>query len=426
MSLTVLPLELTSAYSLRINGRMIKKKQRIKDLPSGVGVTTAVNGSGVKYWRIRLGKRFTGGPIVLKDFRNLDDAREWVTKQRAQAAATGQASYSLTIAQMADARSAFDLLKGKATLATCAKYWLKHAAPSGGVKTWKEISSDFMTSRRAIGCKPKTLVQYESYLRVIGEEWNDVNLSEIKRQDIEDWLAEMDWSGRTRKNYLVTLTTIFSWAMEREYCGENPAKKINRPILDDNAPGILTPIQAEALLQTAKECLPEMVAPIAVGLFAGVRRSELCALDWSEIDLSARHIEIKGIKAKTRQRRLVSISDNLLEWLRPYAQESGPVAPNVDLFGEKLKHLVRGRPKTVDDPGRPAIVAEWPHNALRHSFGSYFFGKSKNENVTAVEMGNSPAMVFKHYRALVKPQEVVRYWAINPADPANLIAFNSK
>ena len=242
------------------------------------GVTTAVNGSGVKYWRIRLGKRFTGGPIVLKDFRNLDDAREWVTKQRAQAAATGQASYSLTMAQMADAKTAFDLLKGKTSLAICANYWLKHAAPRGGVKTWKDISSEFLTTRRAMGCKPKTLVQYESYLRVIGEEWNDVNLSEIKRQDIEDWLAETEWSGRTRKNYLVTLTTIFGWATEREYCGENPAKKISRPILDENAPGILTPIQAEALLQTAKECLPEMVVPIAIGLFAGLRRSELCAL----------------------------------------------------------------------------------------------------------------------------------------------------
>jgi integrase len=405
---------------------MIKKKQRIKDLPSGVGVTTAVSGSGVKYWRIRLGKRFTGGPIVLKDFRNLDDAREWITKQRAQAAATGQASYSLTMAQMADAKTALDVLKGKTSLANCANYWLKHAAPRGGVKTWKDISGEFLTSRRAMGCKPKTLVQYQSYLRVIGEEWNSVNLSEIKRQDIEDWLAETEWSGRTRKNYLVTLTTVFTWATEREYCAENPAKKISRPILDENAPGILTPIQAETLLQVAKECLPEMVVPIAIGLFAGLRRSELCALDWSEIDLAARHIEIKGIKAKTRQRRLVSISDNLLEWLRPYAQASGPLTAGVDAFGEKLKHLVRGRPETEDDPGRPAIVAEWPHNALRHSFGSYFFAKSKNENLTAAEMGNSPGMVFKHYRALVKPQEMERYWTINPISPQNLIAFKKK
>jgi hypothetical protein len=41
-------------------------------------------------------------------------------------------------------------------------------------------------------------------------------------------------------------------------------------------------------------------------------------------------------------------------------------------------------------------------------------------------MGNSPGMVFKHYRALVKPQEMERYWAINPAQPANLIAFKAK
>jgi integrase len=211
--------------------------------------------------------------------------------------------------------------------------------------------------------------------------------------------------------------------MDREYCPANPAARIQRPLLDDRPPGILTPVQAEALLQAAVDCMPEMVPAVSIGLFAGLRRSEICALDWSEIDLAASHIEVKGLKAKTRQRRLVSISDNLGEWLRPYSQETGAVAPNVDAFGEKLKLLVRGRPKTEDDPGQTAIVAEWPHNALRHSFGSYFFAKSKNENLTSAEMGNSPAMVFKHYRALVKPQEVERYWAIKPGNPANLIAF---
>ena len=41
-------------------------------------------------------------------------------------------------------------------------------------------------------------------------------------------------------------------------------------------------------------------------------------------------------------------------------------------------------------------------------------------------MGNSPAMVFKHYRAVVKDKEVAAYWAIKPAQPKNLIAFRSK
>jgi integrase len=125
--------------------------------------------------------------------------------------------------------------------------------------------------------------------------------------------------------------------------------------------------------------------------------SEICALDWSEIDLKAKTIEVKAAKAKTRQRRIGTIQDNLLAWLEKPCLLKGPVAPDVDVFGEKLKHLVKGRKPTDDDPGRPAIVQEWPHNALRHSFGSYHYARFKNENLTAAEMGNSPGVVFKHY-----------------------------
>ena len=193
-----------------------------------------------------------------------------------------------------------------------------------------------------------------------------------------------------------------------------------RPILEDKPPGILTPGEAEKLLAAALYCMPEMATPIAIGLFAGLRRSEICALDWSEIDLEARTIEIKASKAKTRQRRIVTIQENLLEWLLKPTKKKGDVAPDVDLFGERLKHLVNGRAATDDDPGRPAVVNEWPHNGLRHSFGSYFFGKTKNENLTAAEMGNSPGVVFKHYRAVVKQPDVESYWQITPYTVAKL------
>jgi len=56
----------------------------------------------------------------------------------------------------------------------------------------------------------------------------------------------------------------------------------------------------------------------------------------------------------------------------------------------------------------------WLQNVMRHSFGSYFYAKTKNENLTAAEMGNSPAMVFRHYPALVRAEEVVTWWQIMP------------
>jgi hypothetical protein len=50
---------------------------------------------------------------------------------------------------------------------------------------------------------------------------------------------------------------------------------------------------------------------------------------------------------------------------------------------------------------------------MRHSFGSYFLAKTKGENLTASEMGNSPAVVFRHCRGR-QDVEVADYWRIVP------------
>lgn len=150
---------------------------------------------------------------------------------------------------------------------------------------------------------------------------------------------------------------------------------------------------------------PELVATIAIALFAGLRRAELHALEWDEIDMDSGTIEVKGRKAKTRQRRIVHITDNLLAWLRLESARRGPVATsrNIDVFSEQLRLVAEG-----------AGISPWPHNALRHSFGSYFLAKTKDENLTASEMGNSPGVVIKHYRAVVKDAAVEEYWHLRP------------
>ena len=63
-----------------------------------------------------------------------------------------------------------------------------------------------------------------------------------------------------------------------------------------------------------------------------------------------------------------------------------------------------------------AAISLWRHNAMRHSFGSYFLGRTKDENLTASEMGNSPGVVIRHYRAVVKNAEVAGYWEISPTN----------
>lgn len=55
---------------------------------------------------------------------------------------------------------------------------------------------------------------------------------------------------------------------------DNPAASIARPILDDQPVGILSVEQARGLLRVAKKFDPAMLPALAIGLFAGLRRSE--------------------------------------------------------------------------------------------------------------------------------------------------------
>ena len=130
----------------------------------------------------------------------------------------------------------------------------------------------------------------------------------------------------------------------------------------------------------------------AIGAFAGLRRAEIERLAWSEVDFDAGVIEVKASKSKTASRRLVTIQPNLRKWLAPYRTCIGRVCP---------LNLQR---KINDDRERAGLRAGWPQNALRHSFGSYHLAQFNDAAKLALEMGNSPATIFRHYRQLVKPK----------------------
>jgi hypothetical protein len=61
-----------------------------------------------------------------------------------------------------------------------------------------------------------------------------------------------------------------------------------------------------------------------------------------------------------------------------------------------------------------AAGVTWKRNALRHSFGSYRLEQTKNAGQVALEMGNSAAVVMKHYFEIVDKNAANQYWSIKP------------
>jgi len=137
---------------------------------------------------------------------------------------------------------------------------------------------------------------------------------------------------------------------------------------------------------------------LTIGAFAGLRDAEIKRLDWSEVDLSRGHIEVKAAKAKSARRRIVSIQPNLAEWLRPFSGMTGRLLPT-------------GYRGSLDRVRKAASLARWPQNGLRHSFASYRLAACHDAPRVAGELGHtSPQMLYSTYREVVLPEEAERYW----------------
>ena len=230
----------------------------------------------------------------------------------------------------------------------------------------------------------------------------------ISARSLDEWLAGLSVASGARNTFRRDIRTLFSFCEKRGYCTGNEAKKTERARDVDKPAAILTVAQSAALLTA---CEADTLPYVAISLFAGLRAAELQKLDWSEVDFESGHIEITAAKSKTAKRRLVPISANLADWIRPPAAIAGPVAP-------------AGLRKRFDAVKARAGFAEWPQNAMRHSFGSYRLAQCHDAARVSLEMGNSAQMIFAHYRELVKPKDAERFWKLAPvAAPENVVAM---
>lgn len=112
-------------------------------------------------------------------------------------------------------------------------------------------------------------------------------------------------------------------------------------------------------------------------------------------------VVVEAAKAKTAARRLVPVPANLAAWLAPYAKPSGAVCP----FRNVTNTLLR--------VARSAGVS-WRHNALRHSWVSYRLAVVQDAARVALEAGNSPTIIFRHYRELATPDEGAEWFSVTP------------
>ena len=320
----------------------------------------------------------------------------------------------MTLAEVEDYR----LAKGKlapfnVSLLTAVEEWIagRGNTPRIITKTVAEVADEFLTSKRVEGAGFFHLEDRKYRMNKFATAFPG-RIDQVSTHEIEVWLNGLKVSGRTRNNYRNAVLQLFRYARGKRYLPRNEPTVVEDVAAANSGEGaieIYTPHELRLLLSHAPV---KLLAFFAIGALAGLRSQEIMRLDWSDIRFEQGFIEVAAEKAKTASRRLVPLLPSLAAWLLPLRRKSGRVAGYRRNNGLSLarKRFCKSGIKV----GKEVSAFTWKPNALRHSYASYRLADIKDAARVALEMGNSPSMLFRNYRELVTEKQAAEWFSVLP------------
>lgn len=243
------------------------------------------------------------------------------------------------------------------------------------------LSAAWLAHLTAEHTPANTIASRARVLRSIG------NAGTATREEVEAWWAtRRDLTPGTRANDLACLRTFYRWAIRWEHRPDDPTLRLDAPKVDKGLP---RPVSRHDLRTLLDKLPDDLRRAVALGAYAGLRVSEVAALDWADVDTEARRARIwhsKGGKS-----RMVTIGVVLVDHLVP------DVGGNVVCAGGKpytANSLQRRINRAMHDLG----VSDTFHG-LRHRYGTLAYQATRDLVAVGRQMGHSSPVTTAIYAA---------------------------
>jgi integrase len=290
------------------------------------------------------------------------------------------------------------------------EFFLRHHHAGISDKPLADVVAELVHVRERDGAGRRHLKDLASHLGRFARDMPR-RLPELSGLVIDRWLAGLDVSNRSRRNYRGSLTNLFKFARDRGYVPDtfNPMKGVPLPKLTKRQPGVFRPDEMRKLLESC----PEKLLPVLViGAFAGLRQSEVLHLDWGDVDWEGGRIRVPE-QAKTGGRWAV-LHPNLREWLEPLRGLGRIVRLRESAVSKAIQRLVVKVNRELASESSKWTI-KWVHNGCRHSYASYRCAVVRDVGIVSDEMGHSIAQLSRHYRNQSVTVEQAREWfALRP------------
>ena len=168
--------------------------------------------------------------------------------------------------------------------------------------TFAEAAAEYLRfAEEDRGCKPSTVRGYRNAIKVhLLPVFGSMKLDEITVQEIEQWRAGMssvrvqrELSNKTKNNLLVLMHAIFRHAVKLYGLPANPVANVDRfRVRSSGDIQVFSPEEVWALVRAAKS--EADAAIFLTAAFTGLRRGEVLALRWRDVDFAGSTIRVRA------------------------------------------------------------------------------------------------------------------------------------
>jgi integrase len=259
-----------------------------------------------------------------------------------------------------------------------------------------------------------TKIIYRDYLRLwIRPHWALLDIREVRTVAVEDWLRRLTRKDSTplanasKAKIRNLMSVLFNHAIRYEWLeqGKNPITHVRQSAARQKDPEILSPEELRSLISQLEWPFNLMVLLVAT---TGMRRSELLALQWPDIDFENLLIYVRrsifaGIvgKCKTQNsNKPLPLADYVASELKNWREKSKYNAPEDFIFASRSKEgkLPYSPNFLISKVIRPAanrahITKRITWHTFRHTFSTMLIANGEDIKVVQELMRHGTARI---------------------------------
>jgi integrase len=211
-------------------------------------------------------------------------------------------------------------------------------------------------------------------------------------------------SAESVRKHIAQVKKLCSYAVQEGLLIQDPSASIKLPKVPKRLPRFLSPEERNRLLVAAETKGRDYHLLVACGVYLGLRKAELNALTWANIDFEkkvAHVVNTEDFTTKSGKPRSIPICEELLTILTRYRHVGGFVLAPRKKYRGKARYRWEFRDGFVEmviDAKLDVRVIS-PH-AMRHTFASILAQRGVSLFKIAAWMGHSTAQVTELYAHL--------------------------